>query len=128
MTVSKPVISQALHDLFKHFTMRDKPHDALEAIREAVFLDASSYRSNLRAALTNVFKDYEHCREWWKETLNFVEGATAEIRAVYKLELDQALRDAFEDAVLMGVDEDAMRRILVGMVAALPSPKRPAGR
>lgn len=43
-------------------------------------------------------------------------------------ETAQALRDAFEDAVLMGVDEDAMRRILAGMVAALPSPKRPAGR
>ena len=41
-------------------------------------------------------------------------------------EAAQVLRDAFEDAVLMGVDEDAMRRILVEMVAALPSPKRPA--
>jgi hypothetical protein len=28
--------------------------------------------------------------------------------------------------VLMGVDEGAMRRILAEMVAALPSPKRPA--
>ena len=35
------------------------------------------------------------------------------------------LRDAFEDAVLMGVDEAAMRRILAELVAALPSPKRP---
>ena len=41
-------------------------------------------------------------------------------------ETAQALCDAFEDAVLMGVDEDAMRRILAGMVAALPSPKRRA--
>ena len=40
-------------------------------------------------------------------------------------EAAQVLRDAFEDAVLMGVDEDAMRRILGEMVAALPSPKRP---
>jgi len=39
-------------------------------------------------------------------------------------EAAQVLRDAFEDAVLMGVDEDAMRRILSEMVAALPSPKR----
>ncbi len=34
------------------------------------------------------------------------------------------LRDVFEDAVLMGVDEAAMRRILTELVAALPSPKR----
>ena len=39
-------------------------------------------------------------------------------------EAAQMLRDAFEDAVLMGVDEAAMRRILGEMVAALPSPKR----
>jgi hypothetical protein len=39
-------------------------------------------------------------------------------------EAAQVLRDAFEDAVLMGVDEAAMRRILAEMVAALPSPKR----
>jgi hypothetical protein len=41
-------------------------------------------------------------------------------------EAAQVLRDAFEDAVLMGVDEAAMRRILTDLVAALPSPKRPA--
>jgi hypothetical protein len=41
-------------------------------------------------------------------------------------EAAQVLRDAFEDAVLMGVDEEAMRRILLDMVSALPSPKRPA--
>jgi hypothetical protein len=41
-------------------------------------------------------------------------------------ELAQVMRDAFEDAVLMGVDEQAMRRILGEMVQALPSPKRPA--
>ena len=39
-------------------------------------------------------------------------------------ELGQALQDAFEDAVLMGVDESAMRRILTGMVESLQSPKR----
>ncbi len=39
-------------------------------------------------------------------------------------EAGQVLRDAFEDAVLMGVDEAAMRRILSEMIAALPSPKR----
>ena len=41
-------------------------------------------------------------------------------------EAAQVLRDAFEDAVLMGVDEAAMRRILTELVAALPSPRRPA--
>lgn len=41
-------------------------------------------------------------------------------------ELAQVMRDAFEDAVLMGVDEAAMRRILGDLVQALPSPKRPA--
>jgi hypothetical protein len=39
-------------------------------------------------------------------------------------ELAQVLQDAFEDAVLMGVDEQAMRRILAGMVEGLESPKR----
>ncbi|HEX4173398.1 MAG TPA: hypothetical protein VHY82_13085 [Acetobacteraceae bacterium] len=41
-------------------------------------------------------------------------------------ELAQALQDAFEDAVLMGVDEQAMRRILTGMVEGLESPKHGA--
>jgi uncharacterized protein (UPF0335 family) len=41
-------------------------------------------------------------------------------------ELVQVLQDAFEDAVLMGVDEQAMRRILTDTVARLTSPKRPA--
>lgn len=35
----------------------------------------------------------------------------------------QVLQDAFEDAVLMGVDEAAMRRILLDMVVGLRSPK-----
>jgi uncharacterized protein (UPF0335 family) len=39
-------------------------------------------------------------------------------------ELAQALQDAFEDAVLMGVDATAMRRILIDMVQSLRSPKR----
>ena len=38
------------------------------------------------------------------------------------------LRDIFEDAILMGVDEAAMRQILTEIIAALPSPRRPAGR
>lgn len=39
-------------------------------------------------------------------------------------EAAQVLRDALEDALLMGVDEAAMRRILTELVATLPSPKR----
>ncbi len=42
-------------------------------------------------------------------------------------ELAQALQDAFEDAVLMGVDEQALRCILAAMVEGLDSPKRAAG-
>ena len=39
-------------------------------------------------------------------------------------ELGQMMQDAFEDAVLMGVDESAMRRILIAMVESLESPNR----
>ena len=39
-------------------------------------------------------------------------------------ELRQMMQDAFEDAVLMGVEEDAMRHILTATVAQLRSPKR----
>ncbi len=39
-------------------------------------------------------------------------------------EAAQVLRDAFEDAVLMGVDEAAMRVILAEIIATLPSPRR----
>jgi hypothetical protein len=38
-------------------------------------------------------------------------------------EAAQTLRDVFEDALLMGVDEAAMRKILADLVAALPSPR-----
>jgi len=41
-------------------------------------------------------------------------------------ELAQALQDTFEDAVLMGVDEPTMRRLLTEMVGGLESPKRTA--
>jgi hypothetical protein len=41
-------------------------------------------------------------------------------------ELAQMLRDAFEDAILMGVDEAAMRGILAEMIQGLDSPKRAA--
>ena len=39
-------------------------------------------------------------------------------------EVSQVLRDAFEDAILMGVNETAMRQILTEIVAGLESPKR----
>ena len=38
-------------------------------------------------------------------------------------ELVQTLRDCFDDAVLMGVDADAMRDLLHGMVDALRDPR-----
>jgi hypothetical protein len=41
-------------------------------------------------------------------------------------EAAQMLADMLEDAVIMGVDEAAMRRIMAGLVAGLPSPKRRA--
>jgi uncharacterized protein (UPF0335 family) len=39
-------------------------------------------------------------------------------------ELAQVMQDAFDDAILMGVDEQALRQILIGMVEGLESPKR----
>ena len=39
-------------------------------------------------------------------------------------ELAQALQDAFDDAVLMGADEQAVRQIFATMVEGLESPKR----
>ena len=39
-------------------------------------------------------------------------------------ELSQVLQDAFEDAILMGVEEQAMRQVLVDVVAGLVSPKQ----
>jgi uncharacterized protein (UPF0335 family) len=42
-------------------------------------------------------------------------------------ELAQVMQDAFEDAVLMGVDEAAMRRILTDLVTQLQNPKQAGG-
>ncbi len=39
-------------------------------------------------------------------------------------ELKQVMQDAFDDAILMGVDEAAMRAYLTAMVTALTSPKQ----
>ena len=41
-------------------------------------------------------------------------------------EVSQVLQDAFEDAILMGVEEQAMRQVLMDVVAGLVSPKRPS--
>jgi hypothetical protein len=41
-------------------------------------------------------------------------------------EVAQVLQDAFEDAVLMGVEEHAIRQVLLDVVAGLESPKRVA--
>ena len=66
------------------------------------------------------------------ETWPGADGAPLSCREKLKVlaenhrEVAQVLRDAFEDALLMGVDEAAMRRILTDLVAALPSPKRAA--
>jgi hypothetical protein len=66
------------------------------------------------------------------ETWPGADGAPVSCREKLKVlaenhkELAQVMRDAFEDAVLMGVDEAAMRRILGELVQALPSPKRRA--
>jgi hypothetical protein len=38
-------------------------------------------------------------------------------------EMEQSLRDCFDDAVLMGVDAEAMRRLLHTMVDALRNPR-----
>lgn len=40
-------------------------------------------------------------------------------------ELAQMLQDAFDDAVLMGVDDEAFRGVLIDMVRRLETPKRP---
>ena len=39
-------------------------------------------------------------------------------------EVAQVLQDAFEDAILMGVNETAMRQVLADIVAGLDSPRR----
>ena len=40
-------------------------------------------------------------------------------------EFDVVLRDLWEDAILMGVDEVALRRLLAERVGRLQSPRRP---
>ena len=42
-------------------------------------------------------------------------------------ELAQSMQDAFEDAVLMGVDAEFMRQLLARMVEGLSTPRRTQG-
>ena len=64
--------------------------------------------------------------EVWPQT----DGAAIDCREKLRVlqenqtELAQTLRDCFEDAVLMGVDPEGMRRILHAMVDALSDPRR----
>lgn len=64
--------------------------------------------------------------EVWRQS----DGAPVSCREKLKMlaenhaEVAQVLRDAFEDGVLMGVDEHAMRGILADLVAGLESPKQ----
>jgi hypothetical protein len=57
------------------------------------------------------------------------DGAPVDCREKLRLlrenhgELEQTLRDCFDDAVLMGVDAEAMRRLLHAMVEALRNPR-----
>lgn len=55
-----------------------------------------------------------------REKLKTLEDNEAEAR--------QVLQDAFEDAILMGVDEGAMRDAMAGLVAGLRSPRLAAKR
>jgi hypothetical protein len=43
-------------------------------------------------------------------------------------EVAQVLTDVFEDAILMGVEEPAIRQVLADIVAGLDSPLRSNGR
>lgn len=51
-----------------------------------------------------------------RNKLKTLDGNLSEVR--------QIIRDAFEDAVLMGVDEDVIRRSLLDAVNSLQSPRR----
>ena len=60
------------------------------------------------------------------QTITITQSAVSleEMLAENYAEVSQVLRDAFEDAILMGVDEQAMRQVLASIVAGLESPKR----
>jgi len=64
--------------------------------------------------------------EWWPMADGSAVSCREKLRTLKEnhAEAEQVLQDAFEDAVLMGVDEAVMRRIMTDMVAGLRSPKR----
>lgn len=60
----------------------------------------------------------------WRQTDGNPVSCQDKIRVLTEnyAELCAVMRDTFEDAVLIGVDEDVMRRLMVEVVAALRSP------
>ena len=62
----------------------------------------------------------------WRQTDGTPVACTEKLRLLEenRAELAQMMQDAFEDAVLMGVDAEAMRAMLAEMVASLRSPGR----
>jgi uncharacterized protein (UPF0335 family) len=62
----------------------------------------------------------------WRQKDGTLIACTEKLRVLEEnhRELAQVMEDAFEDAVLMGVDADAMRDALFAMVRELRGPKR----
>ena len=108
MPRSKFALAQALHELYKCLTIACKWHEALQAIREAASLDTISYRPALRRALYNLFRHNESSRDLWREALTFENQTTEGHSDVYTMELDQALRDAFDYYKAQGRWDDAL--------------------
>ena len=61
----------------------------------------------------------------WMQTDGAAVSCAEKLRVLEenRAELAQMMQDAFEDAVLMGVDDAVMRKILADMVAGLRSPR-----
>ncbi|QNT77931.1 hypothetical protein [Entomobacter blattae] len=61
----------------------------------------------------------------WKRPDGSLVDCTDKVKLLEEnyLELQQVMQDMFEDAILMGVDEQGMRSIIQEMVEKLRSPK-----